>query len=47
MYSLSHTSNTGYITKQGTSMATPVVSGLVALIIGINDNLSPEEVVTL
>ncbi|MEK9728149.1 MAG: S8 family serine peptidase, partial [Candidatus Margulisiibacteriota bacterium] len=47
MYSLSHTSNSGYVIQQGTSMASPVVAGLAALIMGINDKLSPEEVVSI
>ena len=35
---------TGYITKAGTSMATPVVAGLVALILEDNSNLTVDEV---
>jgi len=36
--------STGYITKAGTSMATPVVSGLVALILEVSPNLSVQDV---
>ena len=47
IYSMSHSSDTGYVDKQGTSMATPVVAGLAALIVGINSNLTATEVVDL
>ncbi|RAP24714.1 hypothetical protein DID73_01145 [Candidatus Marinamargulisbacteria bacterium SCGC AG-343-K17] len=47
IYSMSHSSDTGYVDKQGTSMATPVVAGLAALVVGINSNLTATEVVDL
>jgi len=36
--------STDYITKAGTSMATPVVAGLVALIFEVSPNLSIQDV---
>lgn len=42
--SLTHNSNTGYTVKSGTSMATPAVAGLMALILSKNPTLTPEEV---
>jgi subtilisin family serine protease len=37
----------GYTTKSGTSFATPVVSGLVALLLGVYPDLRPFEIKTL
>ncbi|MBL6723139.1 MAG: S8 family serine peptidase [Candidatus Margulisbacteria bacterium] len=37
----------GYVSKNGTSMATPIVSGLAALLFGINPNFTAKEVVDL
>lgn len=37
----------GYSTKQGTSMAAPHVSGLVSLILSVNPNLTPANVLAL
>ena len=42
--SLAHNNVTGYTTKSGTSMATPAVAGLMALMISKNPNLTPEEI---
>jgi subtilisin family serine protease len=42
--SLSNTSNTGYRVSSGTSMATPAVAGLMALMLSKNAYLLPEEV---
>ncbi len=42
--SLVHNNNTGYTVKSGTSMATPAVAGLMALMISKNPNLTPEEI---
>ncbi len=42
--SLIHSNNTGYTTKSGTSMATPAVAGVMALILSKNPSLLPEEV---
>jgi len=38
------TSTSAYGSKNGTSMATPVVSGLVALMLGVDPSLEPEDV---
>jgi len=42
--SLSNTSNTGYTTKSGTSMATPAVAGLMALMVSKNPGITPEQI---
>ncbi len=42
--SLAHNNVTGYTTKSGTSMATPAVAGLMALMISKNPNLTPEDI---
>ncbi|MDZ4203591.1 MAG: S8 family serine peptidase, partial [Bacteroidales bacterium] len=39
--SLSHDSNTGYTTMSGTSMATPCVAGVMALMLSKNSNTEP------
>lgn len=36
-------SNTGYSTKSGTSMSTPLAAGVCALMLSINDDLTPAE----
>ena len=41
--SLSNTSNDGYVTKGGTSQATPCVAGVMALMLEKNPNLTPED----
>ena len=40
--SLIHTNNSGYTTMSGTSMATPCVAGVMALMLSKNENISPE-----
>ena len=42
--SLHHTNNQGYRTMTGTSMATPAVAGLMALMLSKNPNLLPEDI---
>jgi len=42
--SLSHMNNTSYTTMSGTSMATPCVAGIMALMISANQNITPEAI---
>jgi subtilisin family serine protease len=42
--SLTHNSNHSYTTKSGTSMATPAVAGIMALMISKNPALTPEDI---
>lgn len=42
--SLSHTERDGYVSMSGTSMATPLISGSVALLLNKYGSLSPDEV---
>jgi subtilisin family serine protease len=42
--SASHTSNTGYVTKSGTSMATPCLAGVIALMLQKDPSLTPAQI---
>ncbi len=42
--SLIHSNNTGYTTMSGTSMATPAVAGVMALMISKDPNILPEDI---
>jgi len=42
--SLRHDSNTGYALMDGTSMATPCVAGVMALMLSVSPNLTPAEI---
>ena len=44
IWSLSHTSNTGYLSMNGTSMAAPCVAGVMALMLSANPTLTPVEI---
>lgn len=45
--SISHTNNSGYLEMTGTSMATPCVAGIIALMLSRNPELTPAEVCEL
>ena len=42
--SLRHNNNTGYINMEGTSMATPCVAGIMALMLSKNPDLTPADI---
>lgn len=44
IYSLDFSNNTGYNSKQGTSMATPCVAGVMALMLQVDPSLTPMEI---
>jgi len=44
IWSLSHTSNSNYLSMDGTSMAAPCVSGVIALMLSANPTLTPVEI---
>ena len=44
IWSLSHSSNTGYLSMDGTSMAAPCVAGVMALMLSANPTLTPVEI---
>ena len=44
IWSLNYSNNTGYISKNGTSMATPCVAGVMALMLQADQSLTPLEI---